>query len=794
MMKSHKLYYMKINKIRLLLLIIIAPAIGLSQDFSDNYTVANYGGINQDGAVLNNVVFECKVSNTYKWDNSDGAAKTDKLWSIQGSIVLDGQLNSSGYAYKGKIYPYNDYSGNSPKISAPSSIKARVVLVNGLTKSETFGVVAGGASFDGNGGEKSTPHRLEDNQISSVQIISSRHENTEWRIQDFLDRKERQNKPNSTNNQSSNSNNDGSNTESSNTSRTNNENSSSGIVNRNQSNDAQNFINNQNAATDRQEQYNNQILDNFKNSIDSEGNIDPFNFVQSLPSATTKTEAYTNLITTGVTFLAYFLNSNKETEAIRLARYEAVKKQRWEKLKNGIGDLNSDNEKTGKWAYFYEGTSAPKSAGNYNNGKKDGIWESYNNQNYSDVMFKVIKEINLYKDDILSDKYFAESGDIGFSKELGLLSTEKFFNRQKGTYIIDSKGNKMEYGLWQTYNGFGVNISEGYYNLKGKKTGLWSYGYEFQENKVWYTRNYHIKSKVSYNDGSETGTQVFYHRNGKVYFELYHLDKEIRQVEYNNKGEIISDFKYEKESSIQFVISDQSNYNSFIQNSNRYRNFEQIIARNVVIDDDFFHTLNELNKLEFLSLSTMEINNNLLDNIKHLKNLEYLSFNYTNLQKIPISLGKLSNLKTLKLGFNNFRTLPNEFSGLTNLEVLDIHKNKLDIIPDFITELINLKKLDLSINLIETIPINFGNLKNLEVLNLGHNKIEELPNVFENLKTLKEVYLNNNNITNLPASFTKLKKLKVLVVDISLKRNSKDILKAVKKNNKIIKIKYIEGK
>ncbi|SCX98542.1 hypothetical protein SAMN05192588_0580 [Nonlabens sp. Hel1_33_55] len=160
-----------------------------SQDFTDSYTVSSYGGVNQDGAVLSNVVFKSKAQNEYKWDNSPGAAKDDKLWFVMGSVVIgSSSLSSSGYAYKGKIYPYNDYSGNGPAITQSHIIQARVALVNGQVLTGSFGAGSGGQAFRVADNTSSTPHNLSDFAISSVTITDARQPNTEVFIQQFLDK------------------------------------------------------------------------------------------------------------------------------------------------------------------------------------------------------------------------------------------------------------------------------------------------------------------------------------------------------------------------------------------------------------------------------------------------------------------------------------------------------------------------------------------------------------------------------------------------------------------------------
>ena len=276
--KKTKIYSMnfKITKTFILLLLFISTA-NKAQNFDDIYTIASYGSLNQDGAMLSNVIFECKVKNTYKWDNSNGAAKSDKLWTIQGSIVLKGKLNSTGYVYKNKLYPYNDFSGKNPAIMPPESVEASIVLVNGLKKNGNFTRYSG-VNFDGNDGEKSAPHRLQDYQISRVEINNARNTSNERIIQSFLDRiKSNQNNSNLKNsnaevleNDSETINNSSSKIENDNGTNSrnhnNNNNNKEVSVQSKQLKDAQDFIDKQNTASKKQDA----ALENLGNTLNSQ--------------------------------------------------------------------------------------------------------------------------------------------------------------------------------------------------------------------------------------------------------------------------------------------------------------------------------------------------------------------------------------------------------------------------------------------------------------------------------------------------------------------------------------------
>jgi hypothetical protein len=170
-----------------------------AQKYKDSkYTIASYGSMNQNGALLSDITFVTSTTNVYRWDDAAGAAKTDKLWKIQGNVGIESSfLNSSGYVYKNVLYPYGEFSGDYPKIVRFSSINIRVTFVNGLVKEGNVGY-AYGLSYDGHNGEKSSPHEREGYQISSVQILNARHNATERTIQNFLDQQanSNQSKPN----------------------------------------------------------------------------------------------------------------------------------------------------------------------------------------------------------------------------------------------------------------------------------------------------------------------------------------------------------------------------------------------------------------------------------------------------------------------------------------------------------------------------------------------------------------------------------------------------------------------
>ncbi len=158
--------------------------------------------------------------------------------------------------------------------------------------------------------------------------------------------------------------------------------------------------------------------------------------------------------------------------------------------------------------------------------------------------------------------------------------------------------------------------------------------------------------------------------------------------------------------------------------------------------------------------------------IKDLLVIKSLRIEYTNITKIPDSIGLISNLVKLRLNDNKIIEIPNTIGNLVKLEKLYLSNNKIKELPDSICNLINLKELHLNNNEIEYLPDSIGNLTKLEQLVMDNNKLKELPESIGNLINLKFLFLKNNNITYLPDTMHNLTNLSV----ISLRYNNIKLL------------------
>ncbi|MBD3214815.1 MAG: hypothetical protein GF311_19545 [Candidatus Lokiarchaeota archaeon] len=148
-----------------------------------------------------------------------------------------------------------------------------------------------------------------------------------------------------------------------------------------------------------------------------------------------------------------------------------------------------------------------------------------------------------------------------------------------------------------------------------------------------------------------------------------------------------------------------------------------------------------------------------------LKNFKKLSLYNCVLRDMPTGIEKISSLEELEITYlkrsNQFLFLI-AFEKLTSLKSLRLGGNDLTTLPKGIVDLVNLTKLDLNYNKLSTLPITFSHLKSLEVLNLEDNKMEIFPEIITRLTSLRELYIGGNQFHELPSSLVNLKSLEKL--------------------------------
>jgi Leucine-rich repeat (LRR) protein len=162
-------------------------------------------------------------------------------------------------------------------------------------------------------------------------------------------------------------------------------------------------------------------------------------------------------------------------------------------------------------------------------------------------------------------------------------------------------------------------------------------------------------------------------------------------------------------------------------------------------------------------------------NVQHAK-LEYN--NEQQLREMLTILAKLPALKSLEFQENVFRNdtliakfeLPDEIRALKNIEWIRFRGNsRLNFEKSLpkIGQLTKLKKLFFELYNVNSLPIEIKELKNLDGLGLLNNKIKSLPEWLAGMQNLKEISISGSQL-DMDASLkqlSKLKELEVLVFD-----------------------------
>ncbi|RHN66334.1 putative P-loop containing nucleoside triphosphate hydrolase, leucine-rich repeat domain, L [Medicago truncatula] len=128
----------------------------------------------------------------------------------------------------------------------------------------------------------------------------------------------------------------------------------------------------------------------------------------------------------------------------------------------------------------------------------------------------------------------------------------------------------------------------------------------------------------------------------------------------------------------------------------------------------------------FLSTSSHSFNENYLsfkvvdDLLPSQKRLRVLSLSrYTNITKLPDSIGNLVQLRYLDISFTNIKSLPDTTCSLYNLQTLILSRcDSLTELPVHIGNLVSLRHLDISGTNINELPVEIGRLENLQTLTL----------------------------------------------------------------------------
>ena len=184
----------------------------------------------------------------------------------------------------------------------------------------------------------------------------------------------------------------------------------------------------------------------------------------------------------------------------------------------------------------------------------------------------------------------------------------------------------------------------------------------------------------------------------------------INELKEENKL-IINEIKKLKQM-VNDILIDQFN-TKFNLSINNYTT--QLFLNDQKLDNKIFDYLNKIN---IKDLKELHLNNNLIDDIRLLKNI-----NYEKLEKLNLRGNKITNIIVL------------ENVIFINLQYLHLGNNDITDIT----------------------PLTKANFEKLEILNLGRNKISDISALeMVNFKELKELHLFKNDISNIIIPFFKI--------------------------------------
>ncbi len=152
--------------------------------------------------------------------------------------------------------------------------------------------------------------------------------------------------------------------------------------------------------------------------------------------------------------------------------------------------------------------------------------------------------------------------------------------------------------------------------------------------------------------------------------------------------------------------------------------------------------INKLTNLKCLFLGNNKFQT--LPLMNNLSKLEYLSLTYNpNFENLPANIGELNNLQKLYVNYLGIKSVPKSIGKLKKLQTLILSCNKLESLPDEIGECSALKKLEIDFNQLESLPEQLDGLLSINYLNIKNNKIHNLPASILSKKNIRIIAQNN---------------------------------------------------
>ncbi|KAG1347783.1 putative disease resistance protein RGA3 [Cocos nucifera] len=131
--------------------------------------------------------------------------------------------------------------------------------------------------------------------------------------------------------------------------------------------------------------------------------------------------------------------------------------------------------------------------------------------------------------------------------------------------------------------------------------------------------------------------------------------------------------------------------------------------------------------------------------------------------QMDLIFNKLSRLRVLDVSFSEIQRLPDSLGNLIHLRYLDISWTNISVIPESIGNVRNLQRLNMSYTKISVIPETIENLRNLQFLDMRKCEyLSRLPNSIVNLHNLRYLLVNFTKVVGMPAGLGRLQYLHTL--------------------------------
>jgi Leucine-rich repeat (LRR) protein len=175
--------------------------------------------------------------------------------------------------------------------------------------------------------------------------------------------------------------------------------------------------------------------------------------------------------------------------------------------------------------------------------------------------------------------------------------------------------------------------------------------------------------------------------------------------------------------------------------SNTLKNAKHLrsIIVNHVLSTQVLTAIFQIKNLKYLEISLL-LCEALPEAISGIWSLQAMRLWYSDLLKLPKSIGKLQKLRTLSLSWCwNLECLPDSIGGCEVISSIDLCDcRKFTVLPNSIGRNKRLKVLKLGNTKIEMLPSSITTLRNLEYLDLhGCQELVELPEGISNLQKLQ---------------------------------------------------------